>query len=654
MSEPAEADPRGAGRHAARAAGDPRQGVPGPQDDADGYGPVVQPEGWLDAAEALRPPTASRSDGLTWLDENDHDPAGSRFPAGYPAAPSAPGYPAPAYPQSAAPGHPSAGYPGPGTRPGGEQPYGQPATAYRPSAEAYPQSYRDPRPYPEAYPDPYPPVAPLPPQGARPSAYPEPDYPNGFPQAVPTSPPVGTPMPYPGQAQPYAPSASRHPGPAGYPATASVPSSPAAYPGPGATPGYPEPSYPAAYPGTSPRAATAGGPDQVNGAYPGPGVRSAPVGYGATSAGQTIVPPGRARPEASPQQAAAARPAPNGYRPEDFAETSADWGRQDEDLATRPVQMPGGRLKRPPSPQWQDSQSGEGDGGRFAGESRRAGASRRQPALPEFGPEAARAGRLGGAGGWGGSDGGSGGAGGRSSRRGPSIRRPATAMGAAFGAATEVVVVVALALTLALVIKTFLVQAFFIPSESMENTLLTGDRVLVSKLTPGVFSLHRGDIVVFKDPGGWLPPTAQADEGPVRNGIRTALTFVGLLPQDSGEHLIKRVIGMPGDHVVCCDAKGRVQVNGVAVDEVYVFPGNAPSEKSFDVTVPAGHLWVMGDHRQVSEDSRFHLTLNNGMVPISDVVGKAFVIVWPLSRATTLGVPDTVFAGVPDPTTAGP
>jgi signal peptidase I len=274
---------------------------------------------------------------------------------------------------------------------------------------------------------------------------------------------------------------------------------------------------------------------------------------------------------------------------------------------------------------------------------------------------ALRGGRLNGspedgAGGWGGA-GGSGGGGeggpepdsgsGRGRRGTGRARKKQTPFGRAVGAVTEVVVVVVLALVLALIIKTFLVQAFFIPSESMENTLLTGDRVLVSKLTPGMFDLHHGDIVVFKDPGGWLPPTAPVDEGPLRNGVRNTLTFVGLLPQDSGEHLIKRVIGLPGDHVQCCDAKGRLMVNGVPIDETYLFPGNTPSDKTFDVTVPAGNLWVMGDHRGVSEDSRWHLNLNNGMVPVKDVVGKAFVVVWPLGRASTLGVPDSVFARVP-------
>jgi signal peptidase I len=221
------------------------------------------------------------------------------------------------------------------------------------------------------------------------------------------------------------------------------------------------------------------------------------------------------------------------------------------------------------------------------------------------------------------------------------------------GAVGEILVVLGMALLLSLLIKTFLVQAFFIPSTSMENTLLVGDRVLVSKLTPGIFELHRGDIVVFKDPGGWLgaeesvPPDEQSGMGAT---VRNALSFVGLLPQDAGEHLIKRVIGVGGDHVQCCDAKGRVEVNGVPIDETgYLFPGAAPSEKEFDVTVPYGYLWVMGDNRPVSADSRLHRALNNGMVPAHDVVGKAFVIVWPFDRAGGLGVPAGVFGRVPQP-----
>ncbi|MDQ1293463.1 MAG: signal peptidase [Actinomycetota bacterium] len=235
----------------------------------------------------------------------------------------------------------------------------------------------------------------------------------------------------------------------------------------------------------------------------------------------------------------------------------------------------------------------------------------------------------------------------RSSR--PSDRKKSPSVSnAAVGAVTEVLVVVSMALVLALVIKTFLLQAFFIPSESMENTLLVGDRVLVNKLVPGVMDLHRGDVIVFRDPGGWLTPEAPVDEGPVRNAIRSSLTFIGLLPQDSGEHLIKRVIGLPGDVVACCDAQGKITVNGAAIEEPYLFPGNAPSTLDFSVKVPENRLWVMGDHRAVSEDSRYHPTLQQGTISLDDVVGKAFVIVWPLGRAGSVASAGAVSDGVPD------
>ena len=229
----------------------------------------------------------------------------------------------------------------------------------------------------------------------------------------------------------------------------------------------------------------------------------------------------------------------------------------------------------------------------------------------------------------------------------PALTSPRRAATHAF---SEVAMVVVLAMVLSLLIKTFLVQAFFIPSASMETTLLTGDRVLVSKLTPSHFDLHRGDIVVFKDPGGWLDPQVPVDDGPLRSGLRSALTFVGLLPQDSGEHLIKRVIGLPGDVVACCDDQGRVTVNGAPVTEPYLYPGDVPSLSRFSVTVPAGRLWVMGDHRSDSKDSRAQQAHQGGFVPIDDVVGRAFVVVWPLNRFGGLAVPDSVFAKVPNPT----
>jgi len=199
------------------------------------------------------------------------------------------------------------------------------------------------------------------------------------------------------------------------------------------------------------------------------------------------------------------------------------------------------------------------------------------------------------------------------------------------------------ALVLALLIKTFLVQAFYIPSDSMENTLKVGDRVLVNKLGNYFGSVDRGQVVVFKDPGGWLGSEETGSDGnPFLHGIKNVFVFVGLLPSDNERDLIKRVIGVPGDRVRCCDAKGHITVNGVALHESYVFPGNTPSDSTFDVTVPEGRLWVMGDHRAVSADSRLHMgDPGGGTIPADNVIGRAFVIVWPLGRAGTLPVPDT-------------
>ncbi|MCD5353624.1 signal peptidase I [Kineosporia mesophila] len=226
------------------------------------------------------------------------------------------------------------------------------------------------------------------------------------------------------------------------------------------------------------------------------------------------------------------------------------------------------------------------------------------------------------------------------------VDKPAPGPVAAFFALVrELALVLVIALGLSLLIKTFLVQAFFIPSPSMENTLLTGDRVLVSKLTPGPFDLHRGDIVVFQDPGGWLGDSTAVPAGRVHQ----ALSFVGLVPSNSDDHLIKRVIGLPGDTVACCDDQGRVTVNGVPIDEPYLYPGDEPSEKTFSVTVPAGHIWVLGDHRSVSQDSRYHPDINNGMVPEDNIVGRAFVNVWPLDRFSLLRNPSSTFVNVPAP-----
>jgi signal peptidase I len=206
----------------------------------------------------------------------------------------------------------------------------------------------------------------------------------------------------------------------------------------------------------------------------------------------------------------------------------------------------------------------------------------------------------------------------------------------------ELPVLVVVALVLALIIKTFVIQAFYIPSESMENTLLTNDRVLVNKLVYHTRDIERGDVVVFSGVDSW-DGEFQLEEpsNPVAGFFRWVGTAFGVVPGE--KDYIKRVIGVGGDHVKCCDAKGRVTVNGVGInEESYLYPGNAPSGKPFDIKVPEGRLWVMGDHRQVSLDSREHQgDPGGGSIPESQVIGRAFVIVWPFSRAATLPIPDT-------------
>jgi signal peptidase I len=214
----------------------------------------------------------------------------------------------------------------------------------------------------------------------------------------------------------------------------------------------------------------------------------------------------------------------------------------------------------------------------------------------------------------------------------------------------ETVIILVSAIVLSLLVKTFLVQAFFIPSQSMHDTLIEHDRILVSKLTPGPFDLRRGDIVVFKDPGGWLSNAVVPDPGPVRSAINSALTFVGLYPADANEHLVKRLIGLPGDRVACAGPGEPITVNGVPLDEPYLAEGAIPSEVPFDVTVPPNSIWVMGDNRQNSADSRAHMgNPGGGAVPVANVVGTAFVTVWPLERFGLLRNPSSTFAGVPDP-----
>ncbi|MFJ6215185.1 signal peptidase I [Streptomyces sp. NPDC092296] len=205
----------------------------------------------------------------------------------------------------------------------------------------------------------------------------------------------------------------------------------------------------------------------------------------------------------------------------------------------------------------------------------------------------------------------------------------------------ELPLLIALAIILALGIKTFFVQAFSIPSGSMENTLQVNDRVLVDKLTPWFGAKpERGEVVVFHDPGDWL----QGEATPHTNAIQKVLSTVGLMPSADEKDLIKRVIAVGGD-TVTCRVGSPVAVNGVPLDEPYLYPGATPCDNDpvGSVTVPKGKIWVMGDHRNNSEDSRFHQNDNpgDGFVPVGNVVGRAFVVAWPVSHWATLPVPAT-------------
>ncbi|MCU1691505.1 MAG: signal peptidase, partial [Frankiales bacterium] len=224
----------------------------------------------------------------------------------------------------------------------------------------------------------------------------------------------------------------------------------------------------------------------------------------------------------------------------------------------------------------------------------------------------------------------------------------------------ELPVLLGVALVLALLIKAFLVQAFYIPSGSMMNTLQIDDRVLVNKLVYRARDVHRGEVIVFKGPEGWAPEYTPPEPA---QGIEKVTRFIsGLVVGVHGEKdFIKRVIALPGDRVACCtDGKVTVTPKGsttpVQLQEPYVFSDPGAVQTPFcakgdneqtcpagseGVLVPEGRLWVMGDHRDQSSDSRYHRQFDDGTIPVDDVIGRAFVIVWPVSRATVLRVPGT-------------
>jgi signal peptidase I len=199
----------------------------------------------------------------------------------------------------------------------------------------------------------------------------------------------------------------------------------------------------------------------------------------------------------------------------------------------------------------------------------------------------------------------------------------------------ELPVLIVVALVVSLFIKSFLVQFFFIPSGSMENTLQIKDRVAVNKVPFISKNIERGDVVVFRDPNNWLPEPYENETNKYVAKAKSALVTVGVLPNPAKQYLVKRVIGVGGDRVVCCTKDGNLTINGVEVIEPYIFAGNKPSEMNFDVTVPKGKLWVMGDHRGASADSRYHQEdINKGFVPVSKVSGRVVGVIWPFKNIT--------------------
>jgi signal peptidase I len=204
----------------------------------------------------------------------------------------------------------------------------------------------------------------------------------------------------------------------------------------------------------------------------------------------------------------------------------------------------------------------------------------------------------------------------------------------------DILFILVAALIISFVIKTFLIRSFYIPSQSMENTLQVDDRVIVSLLSPNVVPLQHGDVVVFTDPGGWLDA---GDTRPLpQSPVTDVLAFLGLAAPDDNNHLIKRVIGLPGDHVKCCNVTGQVTVNGVPLVEPYLdLPTGVTRDDPYDfnVVVPKGDVWVMGDNRDESADSAYHESRKDAspFIPIGDVTGKAILISWPIDRWAILG-----------------
>ena len=204
--------------------------------------------------------------------------------------------------------------------------------------------------------------------------------------------------------------------------------------------------------------------------------------------------------------------------------------------------------------------------------------------------------------------------------------------------------VILYALVIAFLVKTFLLRGFYIPSGSMEQTLQVNDRVFINVAGSYFSEPKRGDVIVFKDSQGWIPSTQKTS-----SPLKDALSFAGILPDTSSNFLVKRVIGTPGD-VVESDGNGKIKVNGVEINEPYLYPGNQPSELAFKVTVPAGKYFVMGDHRSNSADSRYHISDGTAFISKDDVQGNVFVVAWPLNHFGLLQDQSSVFSSIPAPT----